>query len=140
MKSCALAARAAATTSASLGVGPPEAQVVLDRAVEQIGVLRHHGDHPAHRIRIERAQVLAADADRAGLRIVQAQQQPHDGGLAGAAGTDHADALAGGDAERQALVRAHAGRRDRRSCTSSKAMLGASVDTSRRVGRRGWAR
>ena len=87
------------------GVGAAEPQVVLDRAVEQVGVLRHHGDHPAHRFGIERAQVLAADADGAALWIVQAEQQPHDGGFAGPAGADNADALAGGDAEGQAAVR-----------------------------------
>ena len=87
------------------GVGAAEAQVVLDRAVEQVGVLRDHGDHAADRVGIERAQILAADADGAGLRIVQAQQQAHDGGFAGAAGADDADALAGGDGERQAAMR-----------------------------------
>ena len=87
------------------GIGAAEAQVLLDRAVEQIGVLRHHRDQPAHRFRIERAQVLAADADRAALRIVQPQQQADDGGFAGAAGADDADALAGGDVEGEAPMR-----------------------------------
>ena len=86
------------------GVGAAETQVVLDRAVEQVGVLRHDGDHPADRGRVERAQVLPANADRAALRVMQAQQQADDRGLAGAAGADDADALACGDAEGQALV------------------------------------
>ena len=121
-----------------VGVGAAETQVVLDRAVEQVGVLRHDGDHPAHRLRVERAQVLPADADRAALRVVQAEQQAHDGGLAGAAGPDDADALAGGDAEGQALVRGapaagigEAARRRRRcsgcECRSTCARVGAAA-------------
>ena len=87
------------------GVGAAQTQVVLDRAVEQVGVLCHHRDHPAHCLGIERAQVVAADTHRAALRIVQTEQQADDGRFAGTAGADNADTLAGGDAERQALMR-----------------------------------
>ena len=42
-----LAARAASSSSACDGVGPAEADVLLDRAVEQEGVLVHHRDQRA---------------------------------------------------------------------------------------------
>ena len=87
------------------GVGAAEAEVVLDGAVEQVGVLRHHGDHLPHGARVERAQVMPADPHRAALRVVQAEQQANDGGLAGAAGSDDADAFSGGNAEGQAVMR-----------------------------------
>ncbi len=87
------------------GVGAAEAQVFLDRPVKQIGVLRHHRDHPAHRLRIERAQILTADADRAALRIVQTQEQADDRGLARPAGANDADAFTGGDGEGEVPMR-----------------------------------
>ena len=101
MKSCALAARAAAIISASRRIGPAEAQVVLDRAVEQVGVLGDDRDHPAHLIRVERADVVSANADRAGLGVVLAQQQAEDRGFAGAARADDANRLTGRDREAQ---------------------------------------
>ncbi len=76
-------------------------QILLDRPMKQIGVLRYDGDHPADLGRVELTQVVAADADGPGLWFIQPRQQPHDGGLAGAAGSDDADALAGADPERQ---------------------------------------
>ena len=82
-----------------------EPQIVLDRAVEQIRVLPHHGDLSARRVRIERGEVGAADAHAAGLRIVKPQQQRRDGRLAAAARADDADALAGSDVERQPTER-----------------------------------
>ena len=87
------------------GVRAAETQVVLDGAVEQVGVLRDDRNHLAQRVGIERAQVAPADADRAPLRVVQPQQQAHDRGFPRSAGSDDADALAGRDVERQALMR-----------------------------------
>ena len=55
-----------------------EAQILLDRAVEQIGVLVHHGDLAAQRLGIEGADILAADPHHPGLRVEEAQQQPGD--------------------------------------------------------------
>ena len=81
------------------GVGIAEADVLLDRAVEQEGVLVDHRDHRADLREGERAEIVAADPDRAGVGIVEPQQQPHDRGLAAAGGADDADALAGADAE-----------------------------------------
>ena len=82
-----------------------EPQIVLDRAVEQIRVLPHHGDLIARRVRIERGEVGTADAHAAGLRIVKPQQQRRDGRLTAAARADDADALAGSDIERQPTER-----------------------------------
>ena len=87
------------------GVGAAEAQVVLDRAMEQVGVLRHHRDHASHGVGVQAAQILATDLDGAGLWVVQAQQQTDNRGLARTAGADDADPLAGVDAEGKALVR-----------------------------------
>ncbi len=85
-------------------LGPAHAQVVLDRAVEQIGILVHHGDLTANLIEGEIAQVAAADQYTSGLRVVEPQQQTGDRRLARAAGPDDAHALAGLDGERQARV------------------------------------
>ena len=94
MKSWMLAAAAAARTSVVAGVGPAHADVGLDRAVEQEGVLVDDRDHAADLLERQLAQVVAAEADRALDRIVEAQQQAHDRRLAAARRADHADALA----------------------------------------------
>ena len=109
-------------------VGLAEAQILLDRAVEQIGVLVHDGDLAAQRLGIERAQIMAADPDRPGLRIEQAQQQPRDRRFARAARADDADLLAGGDRERQPVMRRAAARRDRRNAHRRTRSSGASRD------------
>ncbi len=82
-----------------------EPQIVLDRAVEQISVLPHHGDLPRAASGIERREVGAADAHAARLRIVKPQQQRRDRRLAAAARADDADALADFDVERQPIER-----------------------------------
>ena len=64
MKSWALAARAAASSSACGGVGLAEAQVLGHRAVEQVGVLGHDGDLAAEHVERQLAQVVAAEAGR----------------------------------------------------------------------------
>jgi hypothetical protein len=53
-------------------IGLAEAQIVLDRAVEQIGVLMHHGDLAAQRVGIESAHILAADPHHSRLRVEEA--------------------------------------------------------------------
>ena len=81
MKPCALAAVVAATRLLVGRIRTAEAQVVLDRAVEQVGVLGNDGNHAAHLSRIEVAQITSADTYRPALRLIQPRQQPHDGGL-----------------------------------------------------------
>jgi hypothetical protein len=81
------------------GVRPAHADVVLDRAVEEEGVLADDRDHRADLVERELPQVLPAQPHRAGLRVVEAQQQPHDRRLAAARRADDADPLAGLGAE-----------------------------------------
>ena len=54
-------------------VGIAEPQIFLDRAVEQVRVLMHDRDQPAQYLRVQSPQIVAADPDRSGLRIEQAQ-------------------------------------------------------------------
>ena len=83
------------------GVGLAEAQIVLDRAVEQIGVLPHDGDLGARRFRVERLEIDAADPHRARLRVVEPQQQNGYRRLSAPARPDNADALARRDLKRK---------------------------------------
>ena len=86
------------------GVGLAETQILFDGAVEQVGVLVDDGDHPAERFGIERLDVVPADLDRAALRVEEAQQQPRNRRLPGAARPDDADLFAGGDGEGQPVM------------------------------------
>ena len=97
--------------------GLTEPQIVLDRAVKQIGVLVHDGEPAADLIEAERAQIALADPNHAFLRVVVAQQQSDDGGLAYATWADDANPLSGLDTKAQALMRglatARIGKRNR---------------------------
>ncbi|MFO1080005.1 MAG: hypothetical protein U1E23_05175 [Reyranellaceae bacterium] len=86
------------------GVGAPEPDVVLDRAVEQERVLVDHGDQRADLRERQGAQVVAAQPHAALVGIVEAQQQAHDRRLAAARRPDQAQPLAGGGAEGEAVV------------------------------------
>ena len=61
MNSSALAARAAAAQLGRRRVGLAHAEVLLDGAVEEIGVLAHHRDEAAELVERQVAQVAAAD-------------------------------------------------------------------------------
>ena len=87
------------------GFGLAEAQVVLDAAVEQVGVLVHHRDVGVDIVRAQVAQIVPADPDGAVIRIVEAQEQAHDGGLSRPALPDEADPFPGLDAELEPSVR-----------------------------------
>jgi hypothetical protein len=67
-------------------------------AVHRLGVDQRA--HLAHRIR-QLSVLLAADGDGAGVRVVQAENQPHGGGLAGAVRAEEARHRARRHAERQ---------------------------------------
>ena len=67
MNSCALASRAACFDLGLRRVRLAEAQILLDRAVEQVGVLVHDRDLAAQRLGIERAQIAPADPHRAAI-------------------------------------------------------------------------
>ena len=68
---------------------------------EDHGILRHDADRAAQRLQRQVTHVHAVEADAAGLRIVEAQQQLEQGGLAGAGRADHGHRLAGADIERE---------------------------------------
>ena len=106
MKSCALAARAAAIMSASLASGRPSRR--LSATLPSNSVASCATTAIISRTGIERTHVVAADADRAALRIVLAQQQAHDGRLARTARPDdrHRLAFAYREAQRRMRVRA----------------------------------
>ena len=53
-------------------VGLAEAQILLDRAVKQVGVLADHGEPASQVVEAERANVVAADADAPLLGVVEA--------------------------------------------------------------------
>ena len=74
-------------------LGLAEAQVVLDGAVEQVGVLAEDGELAANLVEAELADIAAADAHPSPLRVVESQEQAYDRRLAGAAGADDTDPL-----------------------------------------------
>ena len=89
-------------------VGIAEADVLLDGAMEEEGVLVHHRDHRADLREGERPEIVTAEPDSARLRIVESEQQPHDRGFPAAGAADDADALAGVDLEVEPVVHATA--------------------------------
>ena len=64
------------------------ADVVPHRHREQHVLLQRDGDVVAHGVDLVVAQVPAVDGDRAGIRVVEPQQQRHQRALAGAGGAD----------------------------------------------------
>ena len=92
---------------------PAIADVVADRAVQQRGVLGHHGDMGAQALLRHPGDVLAVDQDAARLDLVEAQQQVDQGRFAGARVADEADALARRDGEVDAMQHARARCRSR---------------------------
>ena len=77
------------------GLRPPVEDVLLDRAVQQGRVLRHHGDLRAQALLLDAGDVLAVDQDAPLLRLEEAQEQVDERGLADAGAADEADLLAG---------------------------------------------
>ena len=94
MKSCACAARAAASISSRRRVEPAVAQVVGDRAGEQHRILEHDGDALAQRSDAVLAHVDAVDQHASGRRVVEARNQADQRRLAGAREADERDHLA----------------------------------------------
>ena len=85
------------------GLGPPDAEVVADGAVEEEGVLVDHRDHGPDLLDGEPAKVVATDADRALIRVVEPQQQADNRRLPPAGRPDDPDAAPGGKLEVEAL-------------------------------------
>ena len=105
------------------GVGPAEPQIVLDRAVEQIGVLRDDGDHPARLLRDRACAGRGRQcgscplADRAGAAAgARWSICPRRSGRRCRRARRRRSQTRGRDGPRAA-------RQDRRSATSSNAML-----------------
>ena len=71
-----------------VGLGHRVADVLADGGAEQQVLLQRHGDLRPQALHLEVAQVALVDLDRPRLRLEQAQQQRHQGGLAGAGGPD----------------------------------------------------
>ena len=71
-----------------------ERDIVADRAVEQVHVLKHAANAAAQVSRVDLAQIGAVDQHRALIGLVQPEHQLLDRGLAGADAADQADPLA----------------------------------------------
>ena len=76
-------------------IGASVADVLADGAVEQPGVLQHHGKLAAQCRAVPVAHVDALDAQRTAVHVVETLQQLNERGLAGAGGADDGDGLAG---------------------------------------------
>ena len=101
MKSCAPAARAARSTSATRRVRTTVRDVVVHGVREQEAVLEHDADVAAERVEGDVAYVDAVDGDRAVLHVVEAGEQQADRRLPRAGRTDQGDGLAGRDVQRE---------------------------------------
>ena len=76
-------------------VAVEEGDVVPQAAMEQLHLLGHQADPSPELVEAGLADVDAAEADRAGGRVVQAEQEPRHGRLAGTGASDEADHFAG---------------------------------------------
>ena len=105
----------AAQISSSVTSGRGVAEVLADRVVEHVGVLRDVADGVLERLQGHVADVVVADAHGPAGDVVEPRHQVGDRGLAGTGGPDQGDHLArlGGEAdavEHLAVVAAlHAG-------------------------------
>mmetsp|Transcript_21144 Transcript_21144/g.36292 ORF Transcript_21144/g.36292 Transcript_21144/m.36292 type:complete len:327 (-) Transcript_21144:639-1619(-) len=77
--------------------------VVEDGVVEEDRVLRNHSNGAAEGVQREASHIVAVDADRAGLRVVQAVHEASDRALPAAAGANNCDCLAWGHRERHVV-------------------------------------
>ena len=85
------------------GFHAPDAHVVRGREVVAEEILKDHADVAAVIRKVVVAQVLAVEQHAALVRIVEAREQFHDGGLAGAVLAHQGDLLAGRDAKGNVL-------------------------------------
>ncbi len=85
------------------GVGASEGDVVADRGGEEEALLEHDADGAAHRVDLERTDVVAVEAHGAAVDVVEAGEQQGERRLARARAADDGDALTGGDAERHVV-------------------------------------
>ena len=83
-------------------VRPAVGDVGPHRVGEQEALLHDQPDRGAQGVTGHVGDVVPADPDRAGLRVVEPRQQQGEGGLAGSGRSDHGDRLARFDSQRQA--------------------------------------
>ena len=81
MKSWQQAALAAATTCSWVGVGASELDVVLHAVLEEIHILKDHGDVPQQALASKFPHVVAADGHGPAVRIVEPGHQIANGAL-----------------------------------------------------------
>ena len=86
-------------------IGPGEPEVVADARREQVRVLARDGDQAAHVLLAVAAQVLAVESHAPALRVDEAQEQAHDGRLAGSAPAEQDDAPPRFEAQAEAVER-----------------------------------
>ena len=80
-------------------VGLGERDVLGDAVGEQEGVLEHDADGAAQLAERELPDVDAVDEDPTAVDVVEARQEPGDGGLPAGRRADHRDRFAGADPE-----------------------------------------
>src|SRR5205807_9156036 len=80
-----------------------ERDVRSDGIAEEERVLEHQADGMAQLVERQLAYVAAVDGDPAGVDVVEARNQPSDGGLAAAGRSDQGDGLTRLDDEVQAV-------------------------------------
>ena len=86
------------------GVGIGGEKVLVDRAAEEIGFLRHDTEVLAQLVRRQVADVAAVDGDAAVARLVEAEQELGEGALAAARGAGEHGELARHEREAEVAV------------------------------------
>src|SRR5690606_35544076 len=79
------------------GGGLSVGDVVEDGVIEEERILKHDADMPSEGTLSERAQVLAIQQDASFPRIIEAHEECHQRGLAGAARADDRNGFTGAD-------------------------------------------
>ena len=111
MNSSAPAARAAASICSRRRLRAAEGDVLAHAAVQDERLLEQDRDVAAQRGELELAQVVAVEADRAPVGVVEADEHPGERRLAGAAGADQGQRLAGRDTQGDVVERGALGAR-----------------------------
>ena len=111
MKSSASAATAAASHLVAGRAPPAVRDVLVDRPVEDEGLLQQQRDVVSRRPQRQPAQILAVQQDPAEVGVIEAEQQLRQRRLAGTARADQRQHLAGLDRKRDARDRVPLGLR-----------------------------
>ncbi len=90
------------------GSGPAIGDILGQRAVKQDRLLLHNGDLAAQRVLRGLGDILTVDQDAPAADVVKPLHQLDKGGLAGARAADEANAFAGADFHRQAVIQRRA--------------------------------